>query len=141
MSTHSSVRDTRCDTGMPNAAELVRRVPESDAELDAPARQLVEHGEVLGQAQRMRERDDRDVRRDPHVLGDRGGGAGNRRERRQVAVLDEVVLAEPDLVEAELVEPADLLDRLGVDVLQRVVAAGRAPEVVGDAESHRRSHR
>ena len=58
----------------------------------------------------------------------------------QVAVLDEVVLAEPDLVEPELVEPSDLVDGLGVDVVQRVVAAGRAAEVVGDAEPHRRGH-
>ncbi len=115
--------------------ELVDRVAEADAELDAPARQLVEDGEVLGEAQRVRERDDRDVRRDPHPLRAGRGRTGDRGERRQVAVLDEVVLAEPDLVEPELVEPGDLVDRLGVDVLQRVVAPRWAAEVVGDAEA------
>ena len=71
---------------------------------------------------------------------DRGGRARHRGEGREVAVVDEVVLAEPHLVEAELVEPSDLLDRLGVHVAQRVVAAGRAAEVVRDAEPHRRGH-
>ena len=92
--------------GEPETAELVGRVAQADAELDAPPGQLVEHGEVLGEAERMRERDDRDVRRDPHPLGDSGSRARNRREGGQVAVLDEVVLAEPHLVEPQLVQPA-----------------------------------
>ena len=121
-------------------AKLVRRVAQADAELDAAARQLIEHGEILGKPKRMRERDDRDVRRDPDPLRRRRGRASDRGERRQVAVLDEVVLAEPDLVEAELVESSDLVDRLRVHVVQRVVAAGRAAEVVRDAEPHRRGH-
>ena len=50
-----------------------------------------------------------------------------------------MVLAEPDEVEAEPVEQRELLDRLGVDVLQRVGAARRAAEVVGDAEAQRRA--
>ena len=70
---------------------------------------------------------------------DGGGGAGDGHEARQVAVLDEVVLAEPHQVEAEAVEQADLLEGLGVDVLQRVRAAGRAAEVVGHAEAQRRA--
>ena len=70
------------------------------------------------------------------MLRHRGDSARHGGERREVAVVDEVVLAEPHLVEAELIEPSDLVDRLGVYVVQRVVAAGRTPEVVRDAEPH-----
>ena len=68
---------------------------------------------------------------------DRRRGRGDGHEVRQVAVLDEVVLAEPHQVEAEPVDEGDLLHRLGVDVGHRVVAAGRAAEVVGHAEAQR----
>src|SRR5215831_453663 len=71
------------------------------------------------------------------MLGDGGGGGGDGHEARQVAVLDEVVLGEPDEVETEAIEEADLLQGLGVDVLQRVRATGRAAEVVHHAEPQR----
>ncbi len=126
--------------GEPEGPELVGGVAEPDPQLDATARELIEHGEVLGQADRVGERDDRDVRGDPHPRRHRRRGAGHGDERREVAVLDEVVLAEPDEVEPEPVEHADLLDRLGVDVLQREVATGWAAEVVGDTEAQWEPH-
>ncbi len=121
-------------------AELVRRIPEPGAQLHPAAGDLVEDGEVLGEADRMRERQQGDIGGDAHPLRHGGGGAGDGGEAREVTVLDEVVLAEPHEVEAELVEEGELLEGLGVDVLQRVRATGRAPEVVGDTEAERRRH-
>ena len=63
---------------------------------------------------------------------------GDGREAREVPVLDEMVLTEPDQVETESVEEGDLLDGLGINVLQGVVTARRAPKVVSDAETETR---
>jgi hypothetical protein len=51
-----------------------------------------------------------------------------------------MVLAEPDEIEPQLVEGGDLLERLGLDVVERVRTAGRAAEVVGDTEAEGRRH-
>ena len=83
------------------AAELVRGVAEPDADLHPPAADVVEHREVLGQADRMVERQQADVARKPHVPGARRHRAGNGDPRRQVAVIDEVMFREPHEVDPE----------------------------------------
>ena len=87
-----------------------------------PPGQLVEHGEVLGEAERVGERERARCSVEIRIRSVTAAAApATGTKVGQVAVLDEVVLAEPHLVEPELVEQRDLLDRLGVDVLQRVI--------------------
>ena len=57
--------------------------------------------------------------------------------RRQVAVVDEVMLGEPDEVEAEPVEPRDLVHDRGIELLMGEARLRRIAEVVGDAEAER----
>ncbi len=49
------------------AAELVRRVAHADAELHAAAAQIVEHREIFRETHRVAERQQADVRREPHA--------------------------------------------------------------------------
>jgi hypothetical protein len=120
--------------GDAEAAELVGRVAHAHAELHAATTYIVEHREVLGETHRVAERQQADVRREPHARCPRRHRAGHRRPRRQVAVLHEVVLGEPHEVEAEAVEPRDLVEDLRVEARCRDAGVGRIPEVVDDAQ-------
>src|SRR5262249_22521659 len=100
--------------GDSEAAELVRRVAHADADLDPAATQIVENREILGEAQWMTERQEADVGGEADSLSSGRHRSGDRRPRGQVAVVDEVVLGEPHEIEAEAVEPRDLLDDLRV---------------------------
>ena len=51
------------------ATELMRRVAHADAHLDPPARQIVQHRQVLGQPDRVVERQQANVAGKPHLLG------------------------------------------------------------------------
>jgi hypothetical protein len=117
--------------------ELALAVAEAEADLEPAAAQLVEHGDVLGEAQRVLERAEQDRGADPHrrrPLRDRGQ---HREDRRQVAVAGDVVLGEPDRLVAELFRPRDLVEVLAVERVPGPVPAGRVAEVVPDPESHR----
>jgi hypothetical protein len=72
------------------------------------------------------------------VGGDR---AGDHREGRQVAVVDEVVLGEPDEVETELVGERNLLQYLRVQLGIRNAGARWIAEVVCNAEAECVCHR
>jgi hypothetical protein len=119
------------------AAELVWRVAHADAELDAAAAEVVQDGQVLGQSQRMIERQQADVRREPQPAGQGCHGARHGRPRRQVAVLHEVVLGEPHEVQAEPVQPDDLLENLRVEPGRVDLGVGRVAKVVDDADTKR----
>ena len=101
-----------------------------DAEHASPARQVVQRGEVLGQAQRVPLRHDVEHRAEPQ----RGGLSGDPGRDQQpvgdhlVALVLEVVLGGPERVEPE---PFGLLG--GVDVVERRLPA----LVVGVATIHR----
>ena len=84
----------------------------ADADVEAPAREIVEQRELHGEPHRMpqRELDHREADPDPpRAHGDRGG------ERDRIAVdrlAGEVVLREPHAVEPELIREARLLELL-----------------------------
>jgi hypothetical protein len=65
------------------APELVRRVAHADADLDPPAAQVVEHCEILGQAQRMVERHD-----DPSAARGLLGQFGDEKEHQRQQGID-----------------------------------------------------
>ena len=71
---------------------------------------------------------------DANALGARGGGGGEGGGVDGEAVVDEVMLGEPDLVEAQLLRPLDLLELAADDVV--VPVAGRSLEEIESAEAH-----
>jgi hypothetical protein len=78
--------------GQTEAAELVQRVAHSDANLDPAVAYIVEYRQILGQPHRMVERQQADVARQPHMFGARGNRARHRHPRRQIAVVEKVML-------------------------------------------------
>jgi hypothetical protein len=80
-------------------------------------------------------REDRRRQADPHVPRTHRGRRRQDRRRDRQAVLDEVVLGQPDAVEAQLLGPDHLLD-LAADDIGVADRRGCLEEVVG-AEAHR----
>ena len=92
------------------------------AELQAAAAEHVEHGEVLGYAQRVVQRQDRHGATQAQAAG-AGAERGEQHLRvgRQAAEVAEVVLGRPDGVEADGLRRLDLLEVAGVEVGRRAV--------------------
>ncbi len=92
---------------------LARHVPHADADLEATLREHVDRRQLLGQDDRVAQRQDHDAGAERDARRDRGGvgedrdrvhelGVRRQRRRRRVRVDEHRVLADPDRVEAEL---------------------------------------
>jgi hypothetical protein len=92
------------------AAELGGAVAAAHADVEPPLGDDVDQRELLGQAQRVVEGEDRGGEPDAHAACAGGGGGGEAGRIDGEAVVDEVMLGEPDLVEAELLRPLHLLE-------------------------------
>jgi hypothetical protein len=113
----------------------VRRVAHADADLDPSAADIVEHREVLGEPDRMVERQQADVAREAHVLGARRHRRGDRDPGGKISVLDEMMFGEPDEIEPEPVEPRHLVHDRGIESLVAYAGGRRIAEIVGDAQA------
>ena len=114
-------------------AELAGLVAAADAEVEPSTREDVDHGGVLGQTQRVVERQDHDGGADADAARGLGGRGRHQQRAAEQAVAREVVLGEPGRVEAEGVGQLDLLERLEQ---HRVVTRSVRREQVLDAELH-----
>jgi hypothetical protein len=94
------------------AAELVRLVTATDAEVDTAAAHDVEERELLGDADRVVKGEDDDPGAEPHPLGQRHEGGQHERGGDAVAVLREVMLRGPDRIEAVVLRGAQDLHLL-----------------------------
>ena len=92
----------------PERLELLVAVAHAEAEHHATAGEHVDGGDVLRQLERVVERQQQDVGRELHLLRARRDRGQQWNRRRRVAVLGEVVLGDPDRVEAELLGAHDL---------------------------------
>ena len=126
--------------GQAEAAELVRRIAHADADFDPAIADIVEYRQVLGQADRVIERQQADVARQPHMLGARSDGAGHRHPRRQVAVIEKVMLGEPHEIQSEPIEHDHLVHDGSIQA--RHVHAGfrRVAEIVDGADAKGWTH-
>jgi hypothetical protein len=113
----------------------VRRIAHADADLDPAATDVVEHRQVFGEPHRMVERQQAYVARKAHVSGARRHRRGDRDPRREIAVIDEVMLREPDEIEPKPVQPCHLVKDGGIEVLVAHAGFGWIAEVVSDAQA------
>ena len=103
----------------PRHLELFDAVARADHDPEAAGRSVVEHRDLLGDAHRVVQREDRGAHHDPRVGGAAEHDAGDRERRRLPAVVDAVVLGEHEQVEAVAVGPLVLVERGRVDVACR----------------------
>jgi len=96
--------------------ELVRLVADRNAERDTAVRHHVQHRDVLGEPHRMIEGRDGDVGAEHHLRRARRESGQHRERRGPVMVGHGVVLFHPHGVEAQLLGPGDLLERVLVVV-------------------------
>ncbi len=100
-------------------------VARSHPEIEPPGGEHVDHGVVLGHAQRMVERQHDDAGAEPdaaRALSRRGEEDGR---ARNSAVLVKVVLRHPEGIESPLVSGLRLLQHLGVELRGRPAELGR----------------
>jgi len=104
--------------------QLHRPLPLAEPQLDAAAREQIQRGHALGDADRMVGRELDDAVAEADALRALGRRAQEHLGRRAVRVLlEEVVLDAPGVVEAEPVGQLDLAER----VLQELVLASLTP--------------
>jgi len=112
----------------------------ADAEDQPALADLVDGGDLLGQPQRMAERQHLHGRADLHPFGALGDGRGQDQRRGQHRALGrEMQLGQPHGVEPPALRRIDLLEGL-LKGLRRA-RAGRALKLVEHAEFHRSSSR
>ncbi len=104
------------DLGHTVALELDGAIPATDSDVEASFAQDVHDRELLGEPNRIVERQDRGSQADAHPPRPRRGGRRQDGRRDGQAVVDEVMLRQPDAVEAELLRPHHLLDLATDDV-------------------------
>ena len=104
------------------AVELFVLEANSDAELETTAGDHIDYCDILGQAYGIVKRHQKHARCDADPFGARGDRCGYRQNRGEVAVFDEVVLREPNVVESVVLAPRDLIEGLGVESVRRTGA-------------------
>jgi len=123
------------DLGHPVALELDGPVAASHPDVQPSPAEDVDHRQLLGQADRVVEGQDGRRQADAHPPGPHGRGGGQDSRGDGQAVLDEMVLGQPDAVEPQLLGPGHLLD-LVLDDLGMGQAGWGLQKVVGP-KAHR----
>ena len=116
--------------------ELLQLVPEAEAQPEPASRQEIDDRGLLGHVERVVQRQQEHGRPDGDPLGPGRDGGGHGEGGREVRVVDEVVLGQPDHVEAEGLHRLDVREGLGVDLGVGDARRGRVAQVVQDTELH-----
>src|SRR5258708_3748152 len=111
------------------AVELLSTVAETNSKAKPPARYYIDERRVLSQLQRMVERRQQNIGADGDAGGARCDSRSRGHQRGQVAVVGEMMLGEPDGIEAELLGSLNLRQRLAIKVAKRPRRAGRITEI------------
>ena len=107
----------------------------ADSDVHPAATEHIQHGHLLGQHYQVVQREDDDGGAYPYAAGSSGEVGAQHQGRRGKAVTSEVVLRQPDGLEAQLLGVLHLLQDLLVGLLR---ALGLGPLDVGE---HRVLHR
>src|SRR5579862_9186701 len=100
------------------AVELILTIALPDAEPDAPARDHVDDRNILRELQRMLKRREQDEGSDLNTFGARGDRGRRRHHRGKIAVVGEVMLGEPDGIEAGGIGHLGLGEHFRIDFLK-----------------------
>src|SRR5439155_18325823 len=123
------------DLGHAIALELDGPVAATDTDVEPSFAQDIDDRELFGESNRIVEWKDRGGQADAHPPRPRRGRRRQDGRRDRQAVVDEMVLRQPDAVEAELLGPHHLLDLTPDDL--RVGDRGRGLQEVVRSEAHR----
>src|SRR6266851_1255608 len=115
----SSVRPTRSFARYLKDVELFTAITHADPESQPAVRNNIDRRGIFGQAQGMIERPKEHEAADLHAFGTRRHRGHYGHDRREVAVVDKMMLGGPDGVEASLVEIFDLLEHRCVEISVR----------------------
>ena len=99
--------------------ELLRAVPKTDAEDEAPTGDGVKRGRVLGELDRIEQREQCDVRGDAHVAGIGRDAREQRHQLRHLKHLGEEVLARRNEIKTEVATERGVRDSLLDDRMRR----------------------
>ena len=114
-------------------------VPEAEDVADPTGTRVVEHGRVLGQAQRVVEGDEQGGDGDADAPRARCEGGGQQQRRREVAIVDTVVFGQHQGVEPLLVAVGRLVEGGGIELGAGRRRERRAAQVVArDEQGHGR---
>ena len=119
---------------MPKPSNSSILVAESDAEVEAAVGEDVDGGGVFGDPDCIVQRQQQDPGADPDASGQAGDGGGDGQDGGCVAVVDEVMFGDPDVVVAELLGVDDFIENLVVELGPGLSPLGRIAEVVDQAE-------
>jgi hypothetical protein len=120
----------------PEGVEFLARRPDPDRQIDAPARNVVEYREVLGDTHRVVQRQQQHVSANADALSARRHRCQERDRRRAPRVGREMVLARPYRVEAELFGQFRLFEEIAVHLVHRLRAARQLANSHADDELH-----
>ena len=116
------------------ALELLDLVAKADAEIEPAVGEDVDGGGVLGDADGVVQREEQDPGADPDSCGQASNCGGDGQDGGRVAVVDEVVLGDPDVVVAELLGVDDFVEDFVVELGPGLAPLGWIAEVVDQAE-------
>jgi hypothetical protein len=101
----------------PEFSELAGAHALADAEIEAPARQIIQHGGLSGEPQWVMEGHGVDVVAETHVGGALDGRSDHQIGAGQQGIIGEVVFGEPAFAEPQRLRQGDLVQHLGVGLI------------------------
>ena len=116
--------------GNREALKLLDFIPHAHTQLEPATRNHVHRGRVFGQPDRIVEGQEHHARPDMDFPGPRGNRRGNRQQRRRIAILDKMVLGQPDIVKAVFLAPDDLVDDFVVELVIGTFPGRRVAKVI-----------
>src|SRR5271155_4229292 len=102
------------------AFELLVLVTRSNAEFETTPGNDIDDRDIFGQAHRIVKWHQQNAERDTNFFGARRDRRGYWKRRGQVAVVDEVMLGNPDVVKSAVFTPYDLVENFAVEAVRRL---------------------
>src|SRR5215831_12207619 len=116
--------------------ELFSFEAKTDTELEPTARDDIDDGDILGQAHGVVKRHQEHPGRDADPLRAGSDCCSDGHNRREIAVVDEVVLRHPYVVEAVVLAPRNLIENFTVEPVGGLAPLGRIAEVVPQTKAY-----
>src|SRR5580704_2953940 len=107
-----------------------------NAKLEATAGDHINGRNVLGQADRIVQRHQQHPGCDADPVGTGGDRRGGGQDRGKIAVFDEVVLGQPDIIETVVFAPRDLVEDFAVQAVGGLTPLCWVAEVIPKAEPY-----